>query len=123
MQTQRYEIDAFLGEDEHYTAEQRDLIAEEYFTWERNIAPGIDADEREQEGTAVLSAIAQRVAGDLDLDALAAADRTAQQAAAAARLELKAAVIALALPRHISESEAERRAGVTRMTVRSWLGK
>lgn len=121
METQRHEIEAFLGDDEHYTREQTDEIAEEYLAWERQFGADVEADSGED--IAVLTAIAQRVAGDLDLDAIAAADRVAQTAAMKTRQELKAAVIALALPRHISESEAERRAGVTRMTVRAWLGK
>lgn len=37
--------------------------------------------------------------------------------------ELKDRVIAAVLSGHVSEAEAARLAGVTRMTVRSWMGK
>ncbi|WP_369069246.1 hypothetical protein [Kineococcus terrestris] len=57
-----------------------------------------------------------------DLDALAATAREAQERAAAARSALYAAVVA-AVRDGMSESEAARRAGIDRMTVRKLLGK
>jgi hypothetical protein len=117
MQTQRYEIEAFLGDD--FTTEQIDQIADEYYAWERDL--GADADQ--DESTAILSAIAPRAAGVLYTAAAGPHDRAAQIAAMNTRRELKAATVVLTRARVLSESEAERRAGVTRMTVRSWLGK
>lgn len=115
--TQRHEIDAFLGDG--WTAEQTEQIVDEFYAWERDL--GDDADQ--DESIAVLSMIAARTDGVLDIDELSAQDATAQHAAAVARRQLKAATVVLVRARVLSESEAERRARVTRMTVRSWLGK
>lgn len=60
--------------------------------------------------------------GSLDLAACAEADHAAQDLADDARRALRAAVTVL-VEEGMSESEAARMAGVTRMTVRSWMGK
>lgn len=102
---QRYELDAWLGDD--WTAEQRDKIAEDFGDWE-----DANPDASEEEGAAVLAAIAQHHDGALTIPDLARA-----------REEARAAVVVSVTLGGMSESEAARAAGVDRMTVRKWLGK
>lgn len=113
--TQPHEVAAWLGDG--WTDEQVEQVTAEYLAWERG-EPDADPALRE----AVLTAIAQRVDGTLDLPAVARRDLGGQIRAHRARTALRAAVIA-AVAGGMSESEAARQAGVTRMTVRQWIGK
>lgn len=102
---QRHEMDAWLGDD--WTDEQRDKIAEDFSDWE-DAHPDADEDE----GSAVLTAIAQHHDKVLTIPNLARV-----------REEARAAVVVCVTLGGMSESEAARAAGVDRMTVRKWLGK
>lgn len=120
--TQQHELLAWLGDD--WTDEQISAIGDDLAAWEHN---NPDADDELRE--AVLTAIAQRVAGDLDLTALGEADRRAQSQARRTRLAVKAAVLALDAAgligpgRPHSESGLAAQLGVDRMTVRrKWRG-
>lgn len=57
------------------------------------------------------------------IDQAARKSRRAETAAAEAFAELRAATIETVNEHGMTESEAARRAGVDRMTVRKWLGK
>lgn len=103
---QRYELDAWLGPD-GWTDEQRDKIAEDYSAWE-----AANPDASEDEGEAMLTAIAQHHDRALSIPNLARV-----------REEARAAVVVSVTLGGMSESEAARAAGVDRMTVRKWLGK
>ena len=100
-----HELDAWLGDD--WTAEQRDKIATDWRVWE-----GTHPDADEDEGDAMLTAIAQYHDRALTIPNLARA-----------RAEARAAVVVSVTLGGMSEAEAARAAGVDRMTVRSWLGK
>ncbi len=71
---------------------------------------------------AVWVAAYETVAGTLDLHTLMVADTQAHVAASEARDRLRQGV-AVAVAAGMSESEAARQVGVTRMTIRAWLGK
>jgi DNA-directed RNA polymerase specialized sigma24 family protein len=105
MTMQRYELDAWLGDD--WTDEQRDKIAEDYGTWEAD-----NPDAAEEDATAMLTAIAQYHDKVLTIPNLAEVRR-----------EARAAVVVSVTLGGMSEAEAARAAGVDRMTVRKWLGK
>lgn len=102
---QDHELLAWLGDD--WTPEQIEKITEDWRTWE---AAHPEADE--EEGAAVLTAICQHHDGVLEVPNLAEVRRAAQ-----------AGVVVLVTFGGVSESEAARRVGVDRMTVRKWLGK
>lgn len=102
---QRHELDAWLGDD--WTDEQREKIAEDFSAWE-DTNPDADDDE----GSSVLTAIAQHHDGVLSIPDLARV-----------RAEAKAAVVVSVTIGGMSEAEAARVAGIDRMTVRKWLGK
>ena len=114
--TQPYEIRAFLGDD--WTERQIEQITTEYLAAERDL--GLDEDNGEQQ--ALLTAIAQRVDGTLNSDEVVDNHLAALVQAEEAQMARRAAVIA-EVRAGMSESEAARRYKVTRMTVRSWLGK
>lgn len=117
MTMQRYELEAWLGDD--WTTEQIDKIAEDFSDWERQ-----DPDASEDDSTAMLIAISQHHDGSLDIAEIADADRRAQAAAAEARRALKAATIVRVRLAGVSEVAAAREAGVDRAkTLRPWLGK
>lgn len=102
---QRYELDVWLGDD--WTDEQRDKIAEDYSAWE-----DAHPDAGEEDGEAMLTAIAQHHDRALSIPNL---DRV--------RREARAAVVVSVTLGGMTEAEAARAAGVDRMTVRKWLGK
>jgi DNA-directed RNA polymerase specialized sigma24 family protein len=102
---QDHELIAWLGDD--WTPEQQEKITADWREWESSHP---DADEAE--GTAILTAICQHHDGVLEVPNLTEARRAAQ-----------AGVVVLVTVAGVSESEAARRAGVDRMTVRKWLGK
>lgn len=121
--TQRHELLAWLGDD--WTPEQVEQILGEYQGWERaHPAEQADGDLAE----AVLTAIAQRVDGVLDVDELGAALGRARAAEVAAKRACQAATVALDLAgeigrgRRYDEVDATRRLAVDRMTVRKWRG-
>lgn len=105
MTMQQYELDAWLGDD--WTPEQRNRIAADFRTWE-SAHPDADDDESGD----ILTAIAQLHDRTLEVPNLTEARRAAQ-----------AGAVVMVTFGGVSESEAARRAGVDRMTVRSWLGK
>jgi DNA-directed RNA polymerase specialized sigma24 family protein len=99
------ELNAWLGDD--WTDEQRDKIATDWRVWE-----GMNPDADEDEGAAMLTAIAQHHDKALTIPNLTEVRR-----------EARAAVVVSVTLGGMSEAEAARAAGVDRMTVRSWLGK
>lgn len=105
MTMQQHELLAWLGDD--WTPEQIEKITEDWRAWE-----SAHPDATDEDGTAVLTAICQHHDGTLDVPNLTEVRRAA-----------KAAVVVLVTFGGVSESEAARRAGVDRMTVRKWLGK
>lgn len=105
MTTQRYELDARLGDD--WNDEQRDKIAEDFGTWE-TANPGAS----EEDSAAMLTAIAQHHDRVLTIPNLGEVRR-----------EARAAVVVSVTLGGMTEAEAARAAGVDRMTVRKWLGK
>lgn len=114
MATQDHEIVAWLGDG--WTDEQVGRIADTY----RALAD-LASDDEERE--ALLVAIAQHIDGTAhDPEQIAEADRVAHARAAEARDATRAAM-RVAVHAGMSESEAARRFGVTRMTVRAWMGK
>ena len=113
--TERHEIRAWLGDD--WTDEQTEQITDEYLRLERDLKLG-NLEERQ----ALLTAIAQRVDGTLDLTELAEADLRAQLRATETRRALRAAARA-SVAAGVSEYDAAEASGVTRMTVRAWMGK
>jgi hypothetical protein len=115
MTTQRYEIEAWLGDD--WSPEQTEQIITEYQAWERQ-HPDVDGEDTQ----AMLTAIAQRVDGTLDLRELARERLRTELAAVEARRQLRAGVLA-EIAGGMSEVEAARLGGVDRMTVRAWRGK
>lgn len=102
MTMQDYELDAWLGDG--WTPEQRNKIAEDWRDYERTKPE----DASESEGTAILTAICQLHGNVLEIPH---ADT------------VRAAVITSVRYGGMSESEAARRAGIDRGTVRRWLGK
>lgn len=114
--TQPYEIQAWLGDG--WTDEQIQQITDEYLELERQF----ELDPASEDAQALLQAVAQRVDGTLDRNQLVRADTDAQIRARSARRELRAAVRA-EVAAGMSESEAARLYGITRMTVRAWMGK
>lgn len=120
---QQHELEAWLGDD--WTPEQIEQIGDDYRAWERD-NPDPDSDLAQ----AVLTAIAQRVDGVLDLAEVSRAELDARRAAAEARTTLRAAVVALDLagaigtdPGQTTEKALAEQVGVDRMTIRKWRGK
>lgn len=112
--TQRHEIRAWLGDD--WTDEQVEQIITEYRAVEHL------ADGHPEEREAILTAIAQRIDGTLDRVELVETDVTARIRANHTRTMLRGALRA-EVAAGMSEHEAARLYGVTRMTIRAWLGK
>lgn len=102
---QDHELLTWLGDG--WTPEQIEKITEDWRIWE-----AAHPDVPDEEGTAILTAICQYHDGTLEVPNLTEARRAAQ-----------AGVVVLVTVGEVSESEAARRAGVDRMTVRKWLGK
>lgn len=112
--TQRHEIEAWLGHDTGWTTEQVDQIVDAYL----RAQPDTPDDERE----ALLTAIAQRIDGALDRAQLLRDDTAAQVHAEETRKLLRSAVRA-DVAAGMSEYTAAETYGVSRMTIRAWLGK
>ncbi|HEY9409283.1 MAG TPA: hypothetical protein VIQ30_00255 [Pseudonocardia sp.] len=120
--TERYAIEAWLGDD--WTPEQVDTIVTEYLRWERTADLPDDTDERGTLTEAMLTAIAQHVDNSADaLRDVARADLNARLAANDARIALQAATVVAVEIGGLSEYQAAEQSGVSRMTVRAWLGK
>jgi hypothetical protein len=102
---QDHELAAWLGDN--WTPKQIEKITQDWRTWEAT-----RPDASDDQGTAVLTAICQHHDGTLEVPDLAQARRAA-----------RAGAVVLVMFGGVSESEAARRAGVNRMTVRKWLGK
>jgi hypothetical protein len=119
MTTQRYEIEAWLGDTSDWTDEQIDLLVVESDAIAERYPDEDDREERE----AALSAAAQCLTGDLLLETagedLRRARADASRAMAAARQMARMAVLHGGTPQAV----AAREAGIDRMTVRKDLGK
>lgn len=102
MAMQDHELDAYLGDG--WTSEQRQKIADDWRDFER-ANPGAS---QEEQGAAMLTAICQLHDGVLEIPHANT---------------VRAAVIASIRYGGMSESEAARRAGIDRGTVRRWIGK
>jgi hypothetical protein len=110
VSAQRYEIEAWVGDPALYDSpEQHAEVVEAIIA----SGSGSEAD---------WLAIMERVTGALDLAERMGAVRVARAAFDEARERLIASV-RQAVAGGMSESEAARQCGVTRMTIRSWLGK
>lgn len=112
---EQHEIEAWLGDD--WDPTRRTAVVDTILAWETDHP---DADDTERD--AAWTALAQQADGVLDLDGMRRADIAARSAAAEARIRLRTAVEAVVAD-GMSEAEAARQSGVTRMTIRSWLGK
>jgi hypothetical protein len=122
MTTQRHEIEAWLGHD------FRDQLTDEQIDEFVRIADDIgerypdqdDSDERE----AALIAAYRVITGDLDvIEEQARRLLSARIAEAEAMAALKQAAISAIDSGQETQAGFARRAGVDRMTIRSWLGK
>lgn len=118
--TQRYEIEAWLGDNHSLTDQQIDeLTATADQIADRYPDPD-DRDERE----AALTAAYRLMSGDPNLvNELAADLATARSAEVRALAGLRQAALTVIPARDETESSFARRVGVDRMAVRSWLGK
>lgn len=118
--TQRYEIEAWLGDDHGLTDQQIDeLTATAHDIADRYPEPD-DRDERE----AALTAAYRLMTGDTMLvDELGAELAAARAVEVRALAGLRQAAVTLVPARDESEANFARRAGIDRMAVRGWLGK
>lgn len=114
---QDYEIDAYLG-DTDTTPEQYDAIRRAADQVERRWPDADDADERRE----ALTAAVQVILGDATVQEIGQAGAEAQGALIRARAAQAGAAIAAAGD-YPSEQALADDLQVTRMTVRSWLGK
>lgn len=120
MTTQRYEIEAWLGDTlPEWTDEQIDTLVRESDA----IASRYPGEDQAQEREAALTAAAQVLTGDLLLEtageALSQARLDSSLALASARQVARMAVLYGGTPQAV----AAREAGIDRMTVRKDLGK
>lgn len=115
---QRYELDAWLGDDHGLTEEQ----IHELLDQADEIEERYDGDQDEVREALIT---AHRIlVGDSDVVAELAARRTEARAAEAnAVAGLQQAAVMLVSSGAATESGFARQAGVDRMTVRKWLGK
>jgi hypothetical protein len=118
---QRYELDTWLGDDHGLTEDQiTELLA---------IADDIDVaypdrDDQADAEQALVGAYRAMVEDPTDLaTTLGSALFRARLAELEAKAALRGAAIALVGRGKMAEAEFARASGVTRMTVRSWLGK
>lgn len=117
---QRYEIEAWLGDDHGLTAEQIDRLTAAAAEIGRRYPDPDDADERE---AALTAAYRLMIEGHPQVVAeLSAALTGARLAEVCALAALRQCALDL-VPAAESESGFSRMAGVDRMAVRGWLGK
>lgn len=113
---QRYELDAWLGDDHGLTEEQVD----ELLAAADDIAARYpDPDDQAERDAALTAAYRVLAEGDTIVDELA---RTVA-AGKLATVGLRQAALTLIPAGLESEANFARRVGVDRMTVRKWLGK
>ncbi len=120
MSTQRYEIEAWLGDNHGITGEQigqligvSDELADHY----------PDPDDADLREAALTAAYRTMVEGVFLVDELGGQLGDARLAEARALVGLRQAARSLIPHRLETEAGFARRAGVDRMTVRGWLGK
>jgi len=117
---QRYEIEAWLGDDHGLTTEQVDRLTATASEINRRYPDPDDADERE---AALTLAYRLMVEGHPQVVAeLSAALTGARLAEVRALAALRQCAVTL-VPAAESEAGFARMAGVDRMAVRGWLGK
>lgn len=114
---QRYELDAWLGDDHGLTGQQVKDLLDTASTLETRYPDPDDADEREAALT-----VAYRAMAEDDLDGLVREYGAKLLAARRAEVEALAALRQLA-GYGMPEATFARTAGVDRMAVRTWLGK
>lgn len=120
MSTQRYEIEAWLGDNHGVTDEQIDELVTASDELADHYPKDDDADLREAGLTAAYRVMVEGVSV---VDELAAQRIEARVAEARALAGLRQAARSL-IPNQIeTESGFARRASVDRMAVRGWLGK
>lgn len=120
MSTQRYEIEAWLGDNHGLTDEQVDNLVTTADDIASRYPDPDDADERE----AALTVAYRLMAGDESVvDTLAAELAAARQVQVKALAGLRQAALDLIPEGCATEKGFARRAGVDRMAVRGWLGK
>lgn len=117
---QRYELDAWLGDDHGLTDEQvGDLL-----TTAGDIATRYpDEDDADLREAALTVAYRTMMEGPAVLDELAERLASARLAEARALAGLRQAAVSLIPPGRETQAGFARRAGVDRMAVRGWLGQ
>lgn len=117
---QRYEIEAWLGDDHGLTDEQIDALA----TTADDIAARYPDEDDAEEREAALTVAYRLMAGDdRVVDELAAELLAARTAEVRALAGLRQAAVVLVPAREETQAGFARRAGVDRMAVRGWLGQ
>lgn len=117
---QTHEIMAWLGPAaDEMTKEQIADFTRIILAWESDHP---DADPDDADTAAAWTVAHMAVMGTLNLVELAGEDLRAQAEARKTRAQLRLATLA-AIAAGMSEAEAERQTGITRMTVRAWRGK
>ena len=120
MGTQRYEIEAWLGDNHSLTDDQIDDLVTTADDIAARYPDEDDADERE----AALTVAYRVMSGDdAVVDELAAGLLAARVAEAGALAGLRQAAMTLIPRGEETQAGFARRAGVDRMAVRSWLGQ
>ncbi|WP_162603923.1 hypothetical protein [Streptomyces sp. CS014] len=119
MSMQRYELEAWLGDDHNLTDDQIDELLQQ--ADEINDRCGNDQDEAREALTAAYRLLSEGP------DAVTADLAQRRAAARAAEADALAGLQQIAITRigrgDATESGFARQAGVDRMTVRKWLGK
>lgn len=114
---ERWELEAYLGDAAATTTEEQVDELLRLAGVIEEIYPDPDGD-----GSAIFAGAVKLVLGDANLEALASVLAKARQRERDAMADLAGAVIA-SVGRGVSEAEAARRAGVSRITVRAMVGK
>lgn len=121
MSMQRYELEAWLGDDHGLTDDQIDDL----LTEATEIGERYPDDDDQAERDAALAAAHRLLTEDTStvITDLATARGNARAAEAAALAGLQQAAVTLIERGDATESGFARQANVDRMTVRRWLGK
>jgi hypothetical protein len=121
MSTQRYEIEAWLGDDRNLTGEQIDQLVTVADEIADRYADPDDGEEREASLTVAYRLMTEDEG--LVVDELARELVSARLAQVRALAGLRQAAVSLIPAGRETQAGFARRAGVDRMAVRGWLGQ